>query len=188
MTIPFDGEFTVPAAPDAVMDAFADVRRMAALLPGAFIEEQEPDGAWRGGMLVAFGPKKVRFAGKVNLALDRAARTGSMVGRGSADMRAARVETKLQFEVRPLADAAQSLVVLRSTTTMGGVLAEFARTGGPVVARALMEQFAQRLREELSAPVAAPAAPAPAQQLRAEALLWSMLRRWLQQLVGRRPA
>lgn len=205
MGILFDGEFEVPAPPDAVMTAFADVPRMASLMPGAFIEGQDEDGAWRGGMLVAFGPKKIRFQGKVTLQLDHAARNGTMVGRGSADMRAARVETQLRFGVKPApgAPAPASLVTLSSDTAMTGVLAEFAKAGGPAVARVLMEEFARRLREELTAATAQsvvadvaamPAAPGVvavgAHQgragLRVETVLWNMLRRWFRQFAGRR--
>ena len=194
MGIAFNGEFTVPTSPDAVIDAFTDLPRMASLMPGAFLEGQDEDGAWRGGMLVAFGPKKIKFNGKVTLELNRAARSGTMVGRGTADMRAARVETRLRFDVREA--GGESVVALTSDTAMTGVLAEFAKTGGPAVARVLMEQFAQRLREELapapSATSAPPAAqplaaarPAPA-SLRIGAVLWSVLRQWIWRLTGRR--
>ncbi len=205
MGIAFKGEFPVPASPASVMGAFADVPRMAALMPGAFIEGQDDDGAWRGGMLVAFGPKKIRFNGKMTAAFDHAARSGSMVGRGTADMRSARVETRLQFEVKEDLGSAQprSVVSLSSETVMTGVLAEFARAGGAAVARALMEQFAERLREQLAPPaMAAPAqalAESPSQSipaaqstapasasLRVETLLWSVLLRWLRLLIGRR--
>lgn len=192
MGIAFNGEFTVPAGPDAVIDAFADLPRMASLMPGAFLEGQDEDGSWRGGMLVALGPKKIRFNGKVTLQLDRAARSGTMHGRGTADMRAARVEMRLRFDVREAGTG--SVVALTSDTAMTGVLAEFARTGGPAVARVLMEQFAQRLREDLAPapPGAAPGAqplasadPAPA-GLRMEVVLWSLLRHWIRRLAGRR--
>lgn len=205
MGIAFEGEFAVPASPVSVMDVFADVPRMATLMPGAFLEGQDSDGAWRGGMLVAFGPKKIRFNGKVTLVLDRAACSGSMVGRGTADMRAARIETRLSFEVKEEVGVPEprSVITLSSQTAMTGVLAEFARTGGPVVARALMEQFAERLREQLAAsatasptqPMAVPPSqftpPAPSTPptlvgLRVETLLWSVLRRWLRQFTGRR--
>lgn len=193
MGIAFNGEFTVPTSPDKVIDAFADLPRMASLMPGAFLEGKDEDGAWRGGMMVAFGPKKIKFNGKVTLEIDRAARSGTMVGRGTADMRAARVETKLRFDVKEA--GGESVVALTSDTAMTGVLAEFARTGGPAVARVLMEQFAQRLRAELapappaaSAPPAAQELPAPPPRptsLRIDALLWSVLRQWIRRLTRR---
>ena len=73
----FSGEFQVPASPDTVMLAFADVPRMASMMPGATIDGQEEDGSWRGGMLVAFGPKRIQFRGKVKLDLDPATHSGS---------------------------------------------------------------------------------------------------------------
>lgn len=182
MSMQFSGEFSVPVAADEVMRAFADVPRMAGLMPGAFIDGRDDDGAYRGGMLVAFGPKKIRFHGKVQLALDAQGRSGSLVGRGTADLRAARIETKIHFEVKEAAPR-ESTVALRADTMMGGVLADFAKTGGPVVAKMMMEEFALRLRQDLQAQAQTPAAPDNA--IRFEQVLWALLRRWFRQLTGR---
>jgi len=160
MGFPFQAEFSVPAAPAAVLTAFADVPAMAGLMPGAQIDGQDEDGQWRGGMLVAFGPKRIRFNGKLRLTLDPAQHRGEMVGRGSADARAARVESRIRFTVRAIGTG--SLVAIDAETDMTGVLADFARSGGPVVARALLEQFSARLRDHLGPPAAtAPVAPEP---------------------------
>ena len=77
------------------------------------------------------GPKKIRFRGRVTVETDLAALTGSLRGRGAADMRAARIGVHIAYALR--ADPAKpdtTLVKLTSDAELGGVLADFARTGG----------------------------------------------------------
>src|SRR5690348_10147609 len=96
----FEGEFSVPGRPDDVIRRFADVERMARCMPGAAIEGRDEEGNYLGSMLVAFGPKKIRFRGRVTVETDRAAHTGSLRGRGAADMRAARIELRIAYALR----------------------------------------------------------------------------------------
>lgn len=168
MGVPFNAAFTVPTSPEEVLLAFADVPRMAGLMPGAAIDGQDPDGSWRGAMLVIFGPKKIRFSGKVTLEVDHVEKSGLLIGRGAADARAARVESRIHFQVTRIPDGSQ--VDIAADTTMTGVLADFARTGGPVAARALLEQFSERLRAEFATPAAQTGAQPEAQhEARSEA-------------------
>jgi len=174
----FTGEFRTPGDPDAVMARFADVERMAHCMPGAVIDGRGDDGSYTGAMVVAFGPKKISFRGKATHEVDVATHTGKLVGRGAAEMRAARIGVTVIYSVREDPDAATpgSIVSLRSEAELGGVLADFARTGGIPVANALMASFARRLAEEFTGeapPETAPAAPVP---LAAHRLLWDILK------------
>jgi carbon monoxide dehydrogenase subunit G len=146
----FEGEFRVPGRADDVLDRFTEVERMVGCMPGASIEGRADDGQYLGAMVVAFGPKKIKFRGKVAQEVDRAARTGRLHVHGAADMRAARVEVRVIYSVRddPAAVTPTSIVSLTSNAEMGGVLAEFARTGGIAATRTLMESFAGRLAGE----------------------------------------
>lgn len=149
----FEGEFRVPGRPEQVLERFADVERMARCMPGASIEGRDDEGNYLGTMLVAFGPKKIRFKGKLTCAVDTAASSGRLHVRGAADMRAAaRIESHVQYTVQ--ADAAAtsptSIVSLVSDAELGGVLADFGQTGGIAVTQALMEMFAQRLAQEFA--------------------------------------
>src|ERR1700761_1946647 len=96
----FAGEFRTPGSPDAVMARFADVERMARCMPGAVIDGRAEDGSYTGAMVVAFGPKKINFRGKVTVETDPATHTGKLHGRGSADLRAARIGVKVTYTVR----------------------------------------------------------------------------------------
>ena len=195
----FEGEFRVPGRPDDVLQRFADVERMVGCMPGASIESLDADGNYVGAMLVAFGPKKIKFRGKVTTQVEPATHSGSMHVRGAAEMRSpARVEVRVTYVLR--ADAAAtnptSIVALTSDAEMGGVLADFARTGGIAVTRALMEQFAERAaiefaREESAVtasdvPTDSPVpSPAPAEALSAHLLVWAAIKAKLRAIAAR---
>ncbi len=180
----FEGEFSVPGRPDDVIKRFADVERMARCMPGAVIEGRDDEGNYLGGMLVAFGPKKIKFRGRVTVQTDFEAHTGSLRGRGAADMRAARIGVTINYALRD--DPAQpgaTLVTLTSDAELGGVLADFARTGGIPFANALMADFSKRVAEEFAndapapqADIAATAPPAEPEALQAHGLLWQVIR------------
>ena len=159
----FEGEFRVPGTADYVIQRFADVPRMASCVPGAVLEPQAEDGTWHGAMVVSFGPKKITFKGRVTCDFDFGAKTGSLHGRGAADMRAARIGVKVAFALRDDQDAAEptTIVNVTSDAELGGVLADFARTGGVAVANVLMQDFARRAAEEFSRDTQ-PQAPTPA--------------------------
>ena len=148
----FEGSFRVPGSADKVIRRFADVPRMARCMPGALVEPQAEDGSWPGAMVVSFGPKKVNFKGRVTTAFDFDALTGSLNGRGSADMRAARIGVKVGFTLRndPVATVPTTVVDIVSDAELGGVLADFARTGGVAVANVIMADFARRASEEFA--------------------------------------
>jgi uncharacterized protein len=183
----FEGEFSVPGRPDEVIRRFADVERMARCMPGAAIEGRDDDGNYLGGMLVAFGPKKIRFRGRVTVETDLAAHTGSLRGRGAADMRAARIEVRIGYALRDdPATPGGTLVKLTSDAELGGVLADFARTGGIPFANALMGDFSRRVAEEFATEAPRQAAAAEPAPLAVHGLLWQVIKaklarflRWL---------
>jgi len=156
----FEGEFRVPGQPRAVLERFAEVERMVKCMPGASIDGRDDDGNYLGGMLVAFGPKKIKFKGKVTASVDFDSLTGKLHVRGAADMRAgARAEVNVVYTVRDDASASKptSIVALTSDAELGGVLADFGSTGGIAVTQALMDVFAQRCAEEFSQEASVPA-------------------------------
>ncbi len=148
----FEGEFRVPGKADEVIHRFADVPRMARCVPGAVLEPQAEDGSWPGAMVVAFGPKKISFKGRVACEFDFAAKTGFLHGRGAADMRAARIGVKVAFVLRDDVNAGEPTTIVKVTSDaeLGGVLADFARTGGVAVANVIMQDFARRAAKEFA--------------------------------------
>jgi hypothetical protein len=93
-------------------------------------------------------------------------------------MRAARVGVHINYALRddPAAPGS-TLVKLTSDAELGGVLADFARTGGVPFAKALMQDFSKRVAEEF-AREAPPSQPVP---LAAHGLLWQVIRAKLAQ-------
>jgi hypothetical protein len=102
-------------------------------------------------------------------------------------MRAARIGVKVAFALRddPAAATPTTIVAITSDAELGGVLADFARTGGIAVANVIMQDFARRAAEEFASDTPAPqqaatlqAAPVP---LSAHLLLWQVLKAKLTQ-------
>ncbi|MGA3004954.1 MAG: SRPBCC domain-containing protein [Acetobacteraceae bacterium] len=176
----FEGEFRVPGKAEDVIKRFSDVPRMARCMPGAVLQPQAEDGSWPGAMVVSFGPKRINFKGKATCEFDNQALTGSVHGRGTADMRSARIGVKVSFA---LADAVgspqpETVVKIVSDAELGGVLEDFAKTGGIAVANVIMTDFARRAAEEFAKDAPAPVvaeAPEPA-PLAAQGLLWVVIK------------
>jgi carbon monoxide dehydrogenase subunit G len=185
MPMHFEGEFRVPGKAEDVIRRFADVPRMARCMPGAVLEPQAEDGSWPGAMVVSFGPKRINFKGKATCDFDYQALTGSVHGRGTADMRSARIGVKVAFALADAVDSSppETTVKIVSDAELGGVLEDFAKTGGIAVANVIMTDFARRAAEEFAkdAPPVETEAPAP---LAAQGLLWVVIkaywRRFLQ--------
>ena len=144
----FEGEFRVPGKPADVIRRFSDVPRMASCMPGAMLEPQAEDGSWPGAMVVTFGPKKINFKGRASAEFDLENWTGSLEGRGAADLRAARIGVKVGFSLHE--DPAGTLVKIVSDAQLGGVLADFAKAGGVAVANVIMADFARRCADEFA--------------------------------------
>ncbi len=195
----FEGEFRVPGKAADVIRRFADVPRMAGCMPGAVLEPQAEDGSWPGAMVVSFGPKKINFKGRATCEFDNDALTGVVHGRGAADMRAARIGVKVSFALAddPAAAAPTTIVKIVSDAELGGVLADFARTGGIAVANVIMADFARRAAEEFArddapapepeaAPAVEAASPRPASPppvpLAAQGLIWAVIKAYLARL------
>ncbi len=179
----FEGEFRVPGKAEDVIKRFADVPRMARCMPGAVLEARSEDGSWPGAMVVSFGPKKINFKGKATCDFDYQALTGSVHGRGTADMRSARIGVKVSFALANATDGPrpETVVKIVSDAELGGVLEDFAKTGGIAVANVIMTDFARRAAEEFSKdePPAVAAETAPAQEpvpLAGQALLWVVIK------------
>lgn len=173
----FEGEFTLPGTPQQVIERFTDIERMARCVPGATLDGQDDEGNYLGAIIVAFGPKRIRFRGKVRCEFDIPACTGTLDGRGIADARAARFEVQTRFHVTasPAADAQHpvSRVTVHSVAKLGGVLAAFAGAGGTAVGNVLMKDFAQNIIREYGDE---PGSVEPASGVSAHRVVWSAMK------------
>ncbi len=155
MTIQFNDEFVVRADPDTVMRHFADIERVATCVPGASVSDIDEDGYWRGEMVVAFGPKKITFRGRVKCELSAETRSGVLVGGGTGAAGSANVKMQTRFSVTPERDDGSELplskVSVVSEAEVSGILAGFARTGGLALGRQLLRDFAANFEKEFGA-------------------------------------
>ena len=106
-------------------------------------------------------------------------------------MRAARIAVRINYALRDDPEkSGATLVKLTSDAELGGVLADFARTGGVPFANALMQDFSRRVAEEFAneepPPMAETAAAKEPVPLAAHGLLWQVIKakllefaRWL---------
>jgi carbon-monoxide dehydrogenase small subunit len=160
------------APPDAVWAALADLRAVAACLPGA--EITAIDGAAITGRLrVALGPIRAGFAGQGSVSRDDATRSGCLTGRGRDAGTGSSVEGEARYVVRTAGTGTALEVTLSWRLT--GALAQFARTE-------LVRALAQRLLASFTANLETLIAgnpPAETRPLGLLGLLWALLRAWL---------
>lgn len=187
----FEGSFKVPGHPGEVTERFTDVERMAGCVPGATLEGRDEEGNYLGTITVAFGPKRIKFAGKVQCEFDVSGHKGTLRGRGVADMRAARFSVTTTFAVDPdpasSEDRPLSLVRVVSDAELGGVLSAFAGAGGTAVGNVVMQQFAENMAREYGAAPTDPDAPAEAkpQEISAGKVMWSAVKGSAQRRLGK---
>lgn len=150
-----EDEFRVAAPPQQVITLFENVERMARCFPGALLTGRNAEGDYLGTMTVSFGPKKVTFAGRAAVKIDREALCGTIFGRANADARNSRLAVRVDFGLREVLDpstgAVGTIVCIVADAELDGILAPFARTGGVVLGRSLVAEFSQGLASELAA-------------------------------------
>ncbi|NYT24138.1 SRPBCC family protein [Alcaligenaceae bacterium] len=187
----FEGGFELQATPDEVMQKFSDIESVARCIPGLEMTGQDADGNYLGTMSVAFGPKMLKFGGKVNCEFDHVNHSGNIVGGGINGSKSASVKARTQFSVVPVGSASdgepRSRVEIQSHIELGGVIESFANTGGIALGKQIMKQFAQNLARQIEESGQAVAentgtqekiqqqAPAPVQSLNIFSLLWHTL-------------
>lgn len=178
----FEGSFRTPGCPGEVILRFTDIPRMASCMPGASIEGTDEDGQHIGVMTVAFGPKRIAFKGRMSCEFDLPGCCGVMRGHGAAAMRAARVAMETTFRVMADPDADRgvpmSIVSITSKAELGGVIAEFAKTGGAALAGVLIEEFARNLADEFAREEPS-GAPGGVQPLSARKVIWAAIKQKL---------
>ena len=192
---------TIPLPADEVWPLLSDPALVASCIPGAELAPDKGDGLWRGSIRVKFGPTVAVFRGEASLAIDPAARTCTIEGRGIDGRGASRA---LASGVVRVSGADVTELAVDGSFTVSGPLETFANAGGVHVARALLAEFSANMAKLVAehrpaaAPLAASAATAPAppsreppRPPRAAArsggrLLWQAFLSWLRSLSGKR--
>lgn len=151
-------ELRVAAPPERTWRTLLDVPRVARALPGAAIDAEPVDGAWRGTMNVRLGPVAAEYAGTARLAdVDEDERVAGydvqgreVGGQGSA----AATITGRVFD-----DDDGTRLVVETDLRVTGRPAPLGRGVMEGVAAAVLADFAGRLEEETLGPSGTDAGP-----------------------------
>lgn len=187
----FETRFQVAGTPETVVEQFSNVPLMASFLPGASVEAPATDGSYPATLIATFGPKKIAFKGTLTNRVDEESLSGTLSGKASADVRGARMAVTMNYQLAPAETpstgvsgvdptSARTDVRLESDAQLTGVLAEFAKAGGVIVAEALIAEFARRFSAHVEATAAgrSPATPAHNATLSMTTVAAAILRRF----------
>ena len=164
----YESAFEVAGLPAEVFETFTDLPTVASFLPGASVGPANPDGSHPGTLVVSFGPKKLAFRGRVENKVERETLSGVVSGMANADVRGARMAVTMRYQLAPAsARPGGTRVSLVSDAELTGMLAEFAKTGGVVLANAVLADFAARLSAHFEARAAAVASASMAASMAA---------------------
>ncbi|WP_110207239.1 SRPBCC domain-containing protein [Nocardioides daejeonensis] len=133
-----------------VWPALTDLRRVAAALPGAEIQDSSADGWFDGLFRIKLGAFNASFRGKARYrTIDDEAHGFVLEGAGGSAHGDARLTVACQAEER---DSTHTVVRLTSSIDLTGRLAQFGSSMADGVLRQLMDAFARNL-EHSFAPV-----------------------------------
>ena len=146
----FVHEFRLVQSPDRVFAHFADVRAVAAAIPGLVVTQASADHA-EGSFTVALGPITARFRGEAEISRDEAARSGRILAAGGDLASRSRARGAIDYRVAPGEGGAGSTVELQVGYSLTGLLAQLGRPGLiEAVARRLIADCAQNLERQLA--------------------------------------
>ena len=157
---------------EKVWAAFADMRAVAACLPGAEITESAGDRL-KGRITAKFGPMRASFAGTADLERDEAAKRGLIRGSGQDQLSSSRARGDIAYR---LSDAGNGTtrIAISIDYALQGPLAQFSR-GGLVkeFVGQMIAQFAANLDRRLAG--GSQSGSQPAAQLDAGGVFWKWL-------------
>lgn len=210
MKVVLDKAFPLDASADRAWVLMQDIEAVAGCMPGAKITERVDDTHYKGTITVRLGPATMSFKGDIEvLALDAAARSLHLLGKGTDSTGSSAATMDLTASVQPTSETCT--LTGKSEVTMSGKAAALGgRLMGPVSEQLLKQfvaNFSARLStmappqgvpdaagaavnadgtgtaadEAASAPVAraAGAPPAQAAELNGIAFMWAIVRDWL---------
>ena len=143
----FTHRFTVARPPEQVFAYFADVRAVAAAIPGVTLtaaDERHAEGAFAVGL----GPVAARFRGRAEIARNPETMSGRILAAGGDDASASRARGQVDYAVR--AEGEGAAVELRIGYALTGLLGQVGRPGLiEAVARGLIAKFATNLERAM---------------------------------------
>jgi aerobic carbon-monoxide dehydrogenase small subunit len=168
--------FTLPYAPERVFQAFADIKGIAACLPGVSLTKPPTADRAEGIIKLKLGPIAAQFQGAARIAADAPTLSGHIIGIGSDQRSRSRTQGEIRYQLVPLDDGVATRVDLSIGYSLTGLLAQIAR---PALVRdlavRLTQEFARNLAQQLAGAVPDTSAR-PAPSLNGLSLLAVLLR------------
>jgi hypothetical protein len=196
--------FEVPASVERTWTYLLDVEKVAACAPGAELTETVDERTWKGRINMKLGPVSLSFAGTVAMQeRDDDARRVVLVAKGQETKGKGAASATVASWLEDLGGS--TMVRIESDITLSGTVAQLSRGLLPDVSAKLTREFAECLRDRITAepaveaaasPEAVPAG-APAAGPRPEAIggirlglwaLWRAVVRFFARLLGRKGA
>jgi carbon monoxide dehydrogenase subunit G len=192
MEVVLDKQYPVAAGLDAAWSVLSIMHELATCMPGAQITEDIDATHYMGSARVKVGPAVAAFAGTVEvLALDPAARTLKMIGKG-ADKGGSSASMELTAKL-VAADNGHSTLEGHAEVIVNGKFAQFGGRMITSVSDMILAQFAEVFSQKAqalqgaAAPAgAAPAAPVVAREFNALGLVWALIKNFFAGLFGRK--
>jgi len=140
--------FEIRSDPDRTYAFLLDVNRVAGCIPGiSDVEERDPD-TFVGSLKVKVGPISVTYRGTASItSRDPAARQATVSAQGTEGVGAGRVQAAAVMAVTSIDTG--SLVSMTTDLEIAGRLAQFGRGVIEGVARRIVDQMADCIRDQL---------------------------------------
>jgi carbon monoxide dehydrogenase subunit G len=138
--------FEVPnAKPRDVWNLLSDPHAVVECVPGAALGEAHDDGSFDGSLTVKFGPARVTFKARIELALDAEAMTGSVTARGKDSQGGTRFRATMGFKVTDAEQDAGTIVLIDGENEISGKLSGIVEAGAKIVVKRMAADFAENL-------------------------------------------
>lgn len=145
----FDQHVTISQPPREVFTLFADVERVAACIPNAFVDSIDEDGHVSGGARFSLGPINALFRGVAYVTHDAETLSGSIVGKGM-DGRS-NAQAKIDYRIGAGDMPGGCVAQLRIGYSIKGPLAQFSRPGlVQDLAGQIIDDFAHNVERTLA--------------------------------------
>lgn len=154
-----ENEFEVPATIDQAWAYLLDVEQIAPCAPGAELTEVVDDHTWKGKINLKLGPIALSFAGTVTVAeRDEANHRVVLKAQGQEQKGKGAASAIVTSWLEPAGPNGATRVRMKADIMLTGTVAQVSRGLLPDVSARLTNQFADCLRDHLTASQGAPAA------------------------------
>jgi carbon monoxide dehydrogenase subunit G len=177
----FDNSFEVPLPPEQAWPVLMNIQGIAPCMPGAQLTDVVDDKTYKGNIAVRLGPVALTFAGLVKFEeIDNANHTARVRAQGNDAKGRGSAQAAATFRLEP--SAGGSKVLVHTDLSLSGAVAQYGRGVGMIqaTATALMNQFANNLKKQISTPPTENADPAAVKPISATSLagqvVWNTLK------------